>query len=278
MVLCRQLDLFGHELVAVDGTRIKAVSNKTRNSTRTSLAKFIQDADEKLAGYMKRLDEGDADDDRTPGGGSGPRGDQLAEKIAAIQGKRDRHKEMVAELDRTGADQISLTDPDARAMARDMLPRIHVIGKLAGQRRPCRDSSIRRRTRWRRVGVVDGSELLGHQPPVARDRDQPIIVTSAAFPQTNGDRDDRGVLKRIESWKYSGREGASTLRCGMGLVRYLKAYGNMIGGNCVTAGDKQGELQKLLLEALQVAEELGCDLVALYIINAIDTLPPRLRR
>jgi hypothetical protein len=34
----------------------------------------------------------------------------------------------------------------------------------------------------------------------------------------------------------------------------------MIGVNCVTAGDKQGELQKLLLEALQVAEELGCDL------------------
>jgi len=52
----------------------------------------------------------------------------------------------------------------------------------------------------------------------------------------------------------------------------------MIGGNCVTAGDKQGELQKLLMEALQVAEELGCDLVALYIINAIDTLSPRLRR
>ena len=118
VVLCRQLDLFGRELVAVDGTRIKAVNNKTRNFTRASLAKAIQDADERLAGYMKRLDEGDADEDRTPGGGSGNGDGNLAEKIAAIQGKRDRHKEMVAELDRTGADQISLTDPDARAMAR----------------------------------------------------------------------------------------------------------------------------------------------------------------
>jgi len=118
VVLCRQLDLFGRELVAVDGTRIKAVNNKTRNFTRASLAKFIQDADEKLAGYMERLDEGDADEDRTPGGGSGGSDDKLAKKIAAIQGKRDRHKEMLAELDRTGADQISLTDPDARAMAR----------------------------------------------------------------------------------------------------------------------------------------------------------------
>jgi transposase len=35
--LCRQLDLFGRELLAVDGTRIKAVNNKDRNFTRASL-------------------------------------------------------------------------------------------------------------------------------------------------------------------------------------------------------------------------------------------------
>ncbi|VXD07300.1 hypothetical protein SPHINGOT1_80034 [Sphingomonas sp. T1] len=86
--------------MAVHGTRIKAVSNRTRNFTRASLAKFIQDADEKLAGYMKRLDEGDADEERTSGGGSGGADGKLAEKIAAIQGNRDRHKEMLAELNR----------------------------------------------------------------------------------------------------------------------------------------------------------------------------------
>jgi transposase len=37
VLLCRQLDLFGWELLAVDGTRIKAVSNKDRNFTRASL-------------------------------------------------------------------------------------------------------------------------------------------------------------------------------------------------------------------------------------------------
>ena len=41
----------------------------------------------------------------------------LAEKIAAIRGRRARCQEMLAELDRTGEDQISLTDPDSRAMA-----------------------------------------------------------------------------------------------------------------------------------------------------------------
>ncbi|MET3645405.1 hypothetical protein [Phyllobacterium ifriqiyense] len=65
---------------------------------------------------MKRLDDGDAQEENT--GSDGPRAKNLAEKIAAIKGKRDRHKARLDELDRTGEDQISLTDPDSRAMAR----------------------------------------------------------------------------------------------------------------------------------------------------------------
>jgi transposase len=41
VLLCRQLGLFGRELLAVDGTRIKAVNNKDRNFTRASLTQFI---------------------------------------------------------------------------------------------------------------------------------------------------------------------------------------------------------------------------------------------
>ena len=44
VLLCRQLDLFGRELLAVDGTRIKAVNNKDRNFTRGSLVEFIRRA------------------------------------------------------------------------------------------------------------------------------------------------------------------------------------------------------------------------------------------
>src|SRR5438045_1462816 len=48
VLLCRQLDLFGRELLAVDGTRIKAVNNKDRNFTQASLTQFIKAADAKL--------------------------------------------------------------------------------------------------------------------------------------------------------------------------------------------------------------------------------------
>src|SRR5437763_12175153 len=113
VLLCRQMDLFGRELLAVDGTRIKAVNNKDRNFTRASLQKFIELADAKLDDYLQRLDQSDASESKT----GGSRVKNLAEKIAAIRTRRTRCKEMLAELDRTEEDQISLTDPDSRAMA-----------------------------------------------------------------------------------------------------------------------------------------------------------------
>ena len=113
VLLCRAMDLFGKDLIAVDGTRITAVNNKDRNFTRASLTEFIRLADAKLDDYLKRLEANDTTEAAT----AGSRVDNLAEKIAAIQGRRERCKTMLAELDRSGASQISLTDPDSRAMA-----------------------------------------------------------------------------------------------------------------------------------------------------------------
>src|SRR4051812_29016103 len=86
VLLCRQLDLFGRELLAVDGTRIKAVNNKDRNFTRASLRQYIDAADKRLTDYLRRLDEGDVAEGGTS---DGSRVHNLSEKIEAIRGKRD---------------------------------------------------------------------------------------------------------------------------------------------------------------------------------------------
>ena len=114
VLLSRQLDLFGRELLAVDGTRLKAVNNKDRNFTRASLEQFIRTSDERLAEYLRRLDEGDVEEGGT---GGSSRVSNLAAKIEAIRSKRDRLRSLLEDLDRTGESQISLTDPDSRAMA-----------------------------------------------------------------------------------------------------------------------------------------------------------------
>jgi hypothetical protein len=51
------------------------------------------------------------------GTGGGARAKNLAKKIEALRQKRGRYGALLAELERTGESQISLTDPDSRAMA-----------------------------------------------------------------------------------------------------------------------------------------------------------------
>ncbi|QXI65946.1 hypothetical protein CP157_03738 (plasmid) [Paracoccus marcusii] len=113
VVLCRELDLFGRELIAVDGTRIKAVNSRERNFTKAKLAKAMAESDERLARYLKQLDEADKDGEDAPERGSAER---LQEKIAALRERRERLDDHGKALAESGADQISLTDPDARAM------------------------------------------------------------------------------------------------------------------------------------------------------------------
>jgi transposase len=96
VLLCRRLDLFGRELLAIDGTRIKAVNNKDRNFTEGSLQKFIAAADKKLEDYLNRLDAGDMQE-RTAGGS---RVKNLAEKIAALKKKRGEYAAHLSALDK----------------------------------------------------------------------------------------------------------------------------------------------------------------------------------
>ena len=108
-LLCKRLDLFGRELLAIDATRIKAVNNKDRNFTQHSLEKFIKAADERLADYLKRLDQGDDAEKAL----TGARVKDLAEKIEALSKKRGEYDAMLKQLERTGEDQISSPIPTA---------------------------------------------------------------------------------------------------------------------------------------------------------------------
>ena len=89
VLLCRRLDLYGRELLAVDGTRIKAVNNKDRNFARSSLCEFIRAADERLDDYLARPDTSDVEDGASAGGA---RTKNLAEKIEALRARPLRRR------------------------------------------------------------------------------------------------------------------------------------------------------------------------------------------
>ena len=56
--LCRELDLYGRELIAVDGTRIKAVNHRDRNFTQAKLKTDLQRIDDRLDRYLDHDERG----------------------------------------------------------------------------------------------------------------------------------------------------------------------------------------------------------------------------
>jgi transposase len=108
--LCADLDLYGREMLAVDGTRLKAVNNRDNNFTKAKLAKQLSEIDQKLDTYfndMSQADRTEAGTDKTQ---------NVAAKIERLRKKQAKLRATQQQLKETGEDQISLTDPDARAM------------------------------------------------------------------------------------------------------------------------------------------------------------------
>jgi len=110
-VLCRKLELFGGELLAVDGSKFGAVNARDANFNAAKLEDLIARADARLAEYLQALDSADA----TEPGGEALDKTRLAEKIATLQEKQDWHQELLAQLDEEQK-QISVTDADSRKM------------------------------------------------------------------------------------------------------------------------------------------------------------------
>src|SRR5256714_15176440 len=60
-LLCRKLDLFGAELVAIDGSKFKAVNNPSRRCSPEQLQELVQKIEERIEAYLQQLDRQDAE-------------------------------------------------------------------------------------------------------------------------------------------------------------------------------------------------------------------------
>jgi transposase len=111
-LLCKQLDLFGRELIAIDGSKFKAVNSKDRNFSEPKLKQLLKHINEKIETYLKELDQQDTLESSV----TTPTADELKDKMAQLQSRRQHYEDMLQQLDASGASQISLTDPDSRSM------------------------------------------------------------------------------------------------------------------------------------------------------------------
>jgi transposase len=113
VLLCKKLDLFSQQLVAIDGSKFKAVNNRDRNFTKAKIRARMEQIEESIERYLSMLDT----TDRTEPAEAQAKTARLQDKIAILKKQMQRLKEVEVQLLEVPDQQISLTDPDARSMA-----------------------------------------------------------------------------------------------------------------------------------------------------------------
>jgi transposase len=113
IVLCRRLNLFSEAIVAIDGSKFKAVNNRDKNFTDAKLKKRMEQLEESIGRYLAELDRAD----REPTAVTEGKVSRLKEKIAAVKARMQRLNDIGHQLREAPDQQVSLTDPDARSMA-----------------------------------------------------------------------------------------------------------------------------------------------------------------
>jgi len=113
VAICRALGLVGGGMVAIDGSRLRAVNTHEKNYTKGKLARRKAHVEESIARYLAELEE--ADNAET--GPATPRIEHLRERLASLRGRLGELDAIGRQLQAAPDEQISLTDPDSRAMA-----------------------------------------------------------------------------------------------------------------------------------------------------------------
>src|ERR1700687_566785 len=113
VVLCRQLGLFTRAVVAIDGSKFKAVNNRDKNYTVAKVTGRMEQVGASIARYLRALDRAD----REEGDIAEDKSARLKEKIAGLRRQMQALKEMEQTVQDAPDRQVSLTDPDARSMA-----------------------------------------------------------------------------------------------------------------------------------------------------------------
>jgi transposase len=111
--LCRQLGLFTRAVVAIDGSKFKAVNNRDKNYTVAKVTGRMEQVDASIARYLRALDRAD----REEGDVAEAKSVRLKDKIAGLRRQMQALKEMEQTVQEAPDQQVSLTDPDARSMA-----------------------------------------------------------------------------------------------------------------------------------------------------------------
>ncbi len=112
VLLCRRLDLLSHDVVAIDGSKFKAVNSRDNSFTQNKITLRIKDVNKSIDRYLERLDIADKEEPAK----SEVIIEHLNDKLDKLRKYAKRLEEIEVQLQASPDKQVSLTDPDARSM------------------------------------------------------------------------------------------------------------------------------------------------------------------
>src|SRR5208282_4381988 len=113
VALCRNLNLFTQAIVAIDGSRFKAVNSRDRSFSRGWIQRRMEQVEASIERYLSALETADRQEGELAQMKSG----RLKDKIASLREQMRKYKALEVAVHAAPDKQISLTDPDARSMA-----------------------------------------------------------------------------------------------------------------------------------------------------------------
>ena len=111
--LCCGLDLYGRELIAVDGSKFKAWNTKDRNFTKGKISDRIRRLNDKIEQYMEELEQEDTAENVARTDAHSAKAEDSLRQLTERRTILENYQEQLKSGDDT---QISLTDPDSRLM------------------------------------------------------------------------------------------------------------------------------------------------------------------
>jgi len=111
VLLCQELELYGGELVGIDGSFFKGNVSKGSIQSQGRLKKQLKKIESDIALYLEEIEAADSESE-----------DQLLEdthlqeKLAKLQERQKNCRDKLNDLEASGQTQLSSTDPDARLL------------------------------------------------------------------------------------------------------------------------------------------------------------------
>lgn len=106
VTLARNFGLIGAQLIAGDGTKMRAQNSKKNNFNLKKVARHIEYIDNKLAQYHQQLEQTEEPEQKK----------EIHKEVEKHQQRKQGYKKIEAQLKESGDTQISTSDPDSRHM------------------------------------------------------------------------------------------------------------------------------------------------------------------